>query len=421
MRFFLKLLTFLIVLAGLIAAAYQPTVDYWKEKNRPRFRTVEVEEGEIIEVRNSTGTIKPVLEVHVGSFVSGPIVELFVQHNDEVKAGDMLATVDPLIYQASVNRDKASLLSRQAELKRVQARLQNAKNDEKRAMGLRADNADYISDTEIDQFKFARMALEAELLVTEASIEQARANLMNSEANLGYTEIRSPVDGMVTDRKIDPGQTLAAQFQTPELFIIAPDMRKEMHVFADVDEADIGYIRNAKEAGETVQFTVDAYPGELFEGTIAQIRLSPTETAQTVVTYPVIVSAPNPDLKLLPGMTADITFTIATRSNVIKIPNTAKRYYPQNREHVRKDDHDVLDGTEEEQPDEDEQRTDEEPPAAKRAEADTKRNRRHVWIEEDGKLRAVAVEFGISDYKFTELVSGDLKPGQELVIGLKKK
>lgn len=420
MRFFAKLLTFVLVIAGLVAAAYQPTVKYFKERNRPKFKTVEVEEGEIVEVRNATGTIKPVLEVHIGSFVSGPITELYVEHNDEVKQGDLLAKVDPLIYQASVDRDRASLLSRQAELKRVKARLQNAINDEKRALGLRSDNADYISDTEIDQFKFARQALEAELLVTQASIEQAKANLKNSEANLGYTEIRAPVDGTVTERMIDPGQTLAAQFQAPELFIIAPDMRKEMHVFADVNEADIGYIREAKEAGETVQFTVAAYPGELFEGTISQIRLSPTET-QTVITYPVVVSAPNPDLKLLPGMTAEITFPIAKRSNVIKIPNTALRYYPQNRAHVRQEDHDVLDGTEQVETEDDEQQTDEEPPAVERARADSNRNRRHVWVEENGKLRAIAVVFGISDYKFTELVEGDLKPGQEVVVGLETK
>ncbi|MCA9075537.1 MAG: efflux RND transporter periplasmic adaptor subunit [Planctomycetaceae bacterium] len=420
MRFIAKLLTVLVVIAGLMAAAYQPTVNYFKERNRPKFKTVKVEEGEITEVRNATGTIKPVLEVHVGSFVSGPITELYVKHNDEVKQGDLLAKVDPLIYQASVDRDRASLLSRQAELKRVKARLQNAINDEKRALGLKSDNADYISDTEIDQFKFARQALEAELLVTQASIEQAKANLQNSEANLGYTEIRSPVDGMVTDRLIDPGQTLAAQFQAPELFIIAPDMKKEMHVFADVNEADIGYIREAQEAGQTVQFTVDAYPGELFEGTIAQIRLSPTET-QTVITYPVVVSAPNPDLKLLPGMTADITFPIAKRTNVVKIPNTALRYYPQNRAHVRTEDHEILDGTEKVETDNDDQQTEEEPPASERAKADSNRNRRHVWVEEDGKLRAIAVVFGISDYKFTELVEGELKTGQELVVGLESK
>ena len=420
MRFIAKLLTVLVVIAGLMAAAYQPTVNYFKERNRPKFKTVKVEEGEITEVRNATGTIKPVLEVHVGSFVSGPITELYVKHNDEVKQGDLLAKVDPLIYQASVDRDRASLLSRQAELKRVKARLQNAINDEKRALGLKYDKADYISDTEIDQFKFARQALEAELLVTQASIEQAKANLQNSEANLGYTEIRSPVDGMVTDRLIDPGQTLAAQFQAPELFIIAPDMKKEMHVFADVNEADIGYIREAQEAGQTVQFTVDAYPGELFEGTIAQIRLSPTET-QTVITYPVVVSAPNPDLKLLPGMTADITFPIAKRTNVVKIPNTALRYYPQNRAHVRTEDHEILDGTEKVETDNDDQQTEEEPPASERAKADSNRNRRHVWVEEDGKLRAIAVVFGISDYKFTELVEGELKTGQELVVGLESK
>ena len=155
-----------------------------------------------------------------------------------------------------------------------------------------------------------------------------RPTSSTSEANLDYTEIRSPVDGIVIDRKIDPGQTVAATFQTPELFIVAPDMRKEMHVFASVDEADIGLIRDAQESGQPVRFTVDAYPDDLFEGKIFQIRKSST-TTQNVVTYPVVVSAPNPDLKLLPGMTASISFQVARdATNVLRIPNAALRFYP---------------------------------------------------------------------------------------------
>src|SRR5205823_14433646 len=154
---------------------------------------------------------------------------------------------------------------------------------------------------------FKRMTLEAELTFAETAVAQAQAGLDTSEANLGYTRIVAPADGVVIERKIDPGQTVAATFQTPELFVVAPDMRKEMRVFASVDEADIGQIREAQRTGQPARFTVDAYPDDLFAGTIFQIRQNST-TSQNVVTYPVVVAAPNPDLKLLPGMTASLAF-----------------------------------------------------------------------------------------------------------------
>jgi HlyD family secretion protein len=183
--------------------------------------------------------------------------------------------------------------------------------------------------------------------VAEASVAQASASLDNSLLNLEYTEIVSPVDGVVIDRKIDPGQTLAAQFQTPELFIIAPDLRKKMHVHASVDEADIGLIKRAQATKLPVSFTVDAYPDELFTGEIEEIRLSST-TTQNVVTYPVIVAAPNPELKLLPGMTASLSFEVDRRPKVTKVPNAALRYFPETR-HVREEDRPLLEGKIDEQ------------------------------------------------------------------------
>src|SRR5262249_35270251 len=153
-------------------------------------------------------------------------------------------------------------------------------------------------------------------------------------------EIRAPVDGVVIDRKIDPGQTLAAQFQTPELFIIAPDMKKEMYVMASVDEADIGLIRRAQESNQPVHFTVDAYPDDLFEGKIGQVRMNST-TTQNVVTYPVVVTAPNPDMKLMPGLTANISFQISEKKDTIRIPNAALRFYPKP-EQVRPEDRLLL-------------------------------------------------------------------------------
>lgn len=415
MKFFLKLLLVAAILGVAGFYAYRPAAEYIRKQNLPQFRSEKVVKGTISSVVNATGTIKPVQSVAVGSFVSGPIDKLFVDFNDEVKAGQVLAEIDPRIYDAAVARDKASLATRVAEVTRVKARLQNAVNDEKRALGLSGDNKDFISQTELDQYKFARQALDAELLVAEANILQAEATLKNSEANQQYTKIRSPVDGVVIDRKIDPGQTLAAQFQTPELFVIAPDLRKEMHLFASVDEADIGLIREAKETGQSVKFTVDAYPGQLFEGVVQQIRLSST-TTQNVVTYPVVVSAKNEDLRLLPGMTAEISFQIKEKTDVIKIPNAALRYYPL-KEHVRKADQGILDGTKSASSsvEVDEQ------PAAAAAKSQRDSLKRHVWVKDGDLLRAIEVVMGLSDYQFTELVSGDVPVGTELVTGLKVK
>ncbi len=408
-----KTVLVLLVLAGIGAAVSGPARRYWEERNRPSFRTSEVTEGSITVVVNSTGTVKPVLSVHVGSFVSGPIKSLYVDFNDEVEKGELLAELDTTIYDASVARDRAALGTRVAEVERTRARLQQAINDEKRSLGLRETNAAFISDSEMDQYRFARMALDAELAVSEAAVKQAQANLDNSEANLEYTKIVSPVNGVVIDRKIDPGQTLAAQFQTPELFVVAPDMRKEMHIFASVDEADIGMIRQAQEDGNPVEFTVYAYPGELFEGKIAQIRLS-SETEQNVVTYPVVVSAPNEDLRLLPGMTADISFKVEEKDELVQIPNAAFRFYPE-RNHVREEDRALLDGT---SGSEDDRRSDESPSAEDRAESNRNRRNRHVWIKDGDLLRAVEIVTGISDYKVTEMVSGELKPGDLVVIGI---
>jgi HlyD family secretion protein len=278
-----------------------------------------------------------------------------------------------------------------------------------------AESPGYLSKTELDQIHFSRVSLEAQLRIAEATVQEAVANLETSQANLEYCSIRAPVAGTVIDRKIDPGQTLAAQFQTPELFVIAPDMKKEMHVFASVDEADIGYIRQAQRAGAKVQFTVDAYRDELFEGTIWQIRQSST-VVQNVVTYPVIVSAPNPELKLMPGMTANLSFETGAAEDAVCVPNAALRYYP-DRELVHPDDRTVLDGGSLGQQD----NAADELPATELAKASERAAVRHVWYEEDGLLRAIEIRTGLSDYRYTELITGDLAVGRALVTGLKPK
>jgi HlyD family secretion protein len=405
----------LLMVGGAGAAGYTPAKEYWKKRNQPVWKTSKVVRGDVISVVNATGTIKPVLSVQIGSFVSGPIEELYVDFNQEVAKGELLAKIDARIYDAAMKRDQATLATRHAELKRVKALLQQAENDSARARALREENEDYISDAEMDQFKYNLLSIEAQVEVATASIEQAEANLANSVASFEYTEIRSPVAGIIIDRKIDPGQTLAAQFQTPELFVVAPQMREKMHVFAAVDEADIGLIRVAQETGQPVHFTVDAYPDDLFEGEIEEIRFSSTEL-QNVVTYPVVVAARNPDLKLLPGMTASISFQVEQRESVLRIPNAALRYYPEVK-FVREEDKKILEGNDWEKDDE----SDVPLSATEKAEARRKRNSRHVWTVDGDKLRAIMVEMGLSDSKYTEAVTGELDEKQELVIGAEVK
>lgn len=420
MKFLLKLTVILLVLGGLAAVGYPYAMNYLKNRSRPSYREAEVVRGEIVSVVNSTGTVQPVLRVQVGSFVSGPIKELYVDFNARVKKGQKLAKIDPRIYDAAVKRDRAALATREADVARAKAMLQQAINDEKRAQSLRKENRDYVSETEMDQLKYNRISLEAQLTVAEASVKQAEANLDNSDASLGYTDIVSPVDGIVIDRKIDEGQTLTAQFQTPEMFVVAPNMEEKMRVFASVDEADIGLIREAQQRRQPVHFSVDAYPDDLFEGSIPLdngVRLSPT-TVQNVVTYSVVVEAPNPKLKLLPGMTANLSFQIDKRENVVKIPNAALRFYPK-MEMVHPDDRKILEATEEETatPTEDAAKEAEQRSAKQRVHANRGHNRRHVWVAEEEFLRAVEVTTGLSDNKYTELASGDLKEGRKLVVG----
>lgn len=422
LKFLLKSLLVIGVLVGIGFLAYPPIAAQIKERNKPRWRTVKVEKGEIIKVVNATGKVRPVKKVQVGSFVSGPILDLFVEHNQEVKANEVLATIDPRLIGATVARDKASLATRFAEVKRVEALLQQARNDESRASALREENVDFIAQAEMDRVKFNRLSLEAQLTIAKASIDQANASLTQSEANLNFCKIRSPEDGMVIERKVEPGQTLASTFQTPELFVIGVGMREKMHIYADVDESEIGLIRNAEKNEQPVTVTVNAYPDDLFEGIIEEVRFSAVET-QSVVTYPVVVGAANPDLKLLPGMTADLSFQIEKKEDVVKIPKAALRFYPPNKEHVHPDDQHIIDGSQFDSStsdDDDDETTEvDELSAAERVLANKKSKKKHVWYVEGDLLRAIEVQIGLSDNRFAELSVGELADETELVTGQK--
>lgn len=452
MRTLMKTVIILLLVGTLLYFGATFGQKWLAERNKPRFRTAVVEQGDLRITVNATGQLEPTLSVKIGSFVSGPILELYADHNDEVKTDQILAKIDPRIYIASVQRDEAALGARVGDVARVQAELQRARNDEKRSAALKAENEDFISQAELDQYRFTRMSLEAQFFIAESSVKQAQANFENSKANLEYTEIKSPVDGTVIDRKIDRGQTLAAQFQAPELFVIAPRMREEMLIRASIDEADIGLIRDAKDSKQPVFFSVDAYPEKVFTGALVQqIRLS-SATTQNVVTYPVIVSTENPDLKLLPGMTANLTFQIKELKDILKVPNAALRYFP-DKTLVRDEDQKLLELNLSPESDEETVTSSETPPVDDIATATVASSKRIVWIQETladrpnaankhssvavdassaagstasepskvltGKLRAVHIEIGDSDYQFTQVISGELKAGDELITGVK--
>jgi HlyD family secretion protein len=417
MRILMRILLPLAVLIGIGAATRAPLFDYWKQRNQPQFRFEEITRGPIRVTRTATGRVEPKLKVQIGAFVSGPIIELKADFNDVVRKGDLLARIDPAIYLAAVRRDEAALATAQAEVRRVEALLQQARNNERRGFALYERDQDFISDTELDSLRFNRMSLEAQLSLAESSVEQAQANLENSRANLEYTHIKAPGDGMVIDRKIDPGQTLAAQFQTPELFVLGVDMDQEMYIYASVDEANIGMIRKAQQNNQPVQFRVDAYREEVFTGQIKEIRMSSTET-QTVITYPVVVTAPNADMKLLPGMTAYLTFQVEELADVVRVPWSALRYFPNKLELVREADRPLIEGRQDQEEQEDELADAGDPTVAEVMEERLK-HRRHVWVVEGDKLKAIEVRLGSDDRKYVELLDGDLPVGTQVVVGIK--
>lgn len=418
MRSLIKIIVGLLVLGAAGRFAIPPLLAYWRASHKTAFRQAEVTRGEIISAVNSTGTVQPVLTVQVGSFVSGPLQKVHVDFNAKVTKGQVLAEVDPMISKAQRAQAKANLTSAKANLMQTEAKLEQAKQDWERAKILRPANA--IADSDYDLAKSTFEVAKANVAVSQAMIEQSTAALQLAEANLGYTTIRSPVDGVVIDRKVDTGQTVASQFQTPELFKVAPDIEKRIFIFASVDEADIGLIRDAKQRERSVAFTVDAYPNDIFYGKIYQVRLNPT-TTQNVVTYPVVVECANPDLKLLPGMTASLSFEIEKHDNVLRVPNAAIRFFPKPAQ-VRPEDRHLLEGDDRPPTDDKDRRAVDAPRSVmERAEAVRNRNRRHVWIVEDDLLKAVEIVTGLNDSKYSEVVSGSLTEGQSVVTGVEQR
>ena len=286
----------------------------------PEVSTVAVTEGDVVDSVGATGALEAVTTVQVGSQVSGIIQDLYVDFNSIVREGDVIMRLDPSLFETQLEQARANLLRAEADVERLRVTVDDAKIQLARSRELAADNL--ISDTELEAAEVAVRSSEAQLKSSEAQVTQARASLSQNEVNLEHTVIRAPIDGIVTSRLVDIGQTVAASFQAPELFVIAADLTK-MRVIANIDESDVGRIR----PNQRVTFTVDAFPTEEFVGSVSQIRLEPILT-QNVVTYATVIDAPNPDLKLKPGMTATVTVEVARRENVLRIPNAALRFRP---------------------------------------------------------------------------------------------
>jgi len=344
----------------------------------PTYRTDPVTRGDIQQTVTATGTVNAVTTVQVGTQVSGTIKSLYVDFNSRVKKGQIIAQIDPSTFESQVLQAQANLLSAQANLQKAQTSLANDKKTYDRNKELFTKNL--IAQSDLDAAETNYQTDKALVASANAQIEQTKASLDYAKQNLAYTRIVSPVDGVVISRNVDVGQTVAASFQTPTLFTIAQDLTK-MQIDTNVAESDIGVVKLKQE----VDFTVDAYPDTTFEGKVWQIRQAPI-TVQNVVTYDVVIQVNNKDLRLMPGMTANASIVIQTRHDVLRITNAALRF-----------------------------RFSDKPVGAGSAGAGEKKGP-SVWVLENNKPKRVGITPGVSDGNYTEVVSGDLKEGQQAIV-----
>ena len=320
-----------ILVAAVVAIAVAASAWFWWRESRAAsadsaWRTVKVERGDIRVAISATGTLSAISTVTVGSQISGQVTEVLVDFNSEVKKGDVLARIDPSTYEAQIEAGNAQIASARASLAQAQATLRNAELDYRRKADLGEQKL--VAQSDIDVARAAYDQARAQVASTQAQIRQQTASTQSTRVNLDRTVIRSPVDGVVLTRTIEPGQTVAASLQAPELFTIAEDLSK-MKIELAVDEADIGQVKQ----GLAVSFTADAFPDRQFRGVVDQVRLAAT-TTNNVVTYPVVVSVDNGDGTLLPGLTVNAEIEVSNRKDVLKVSNSALRYKPADADQV---------------------------------------------------------------------------------------
>jgi HlyD family secretion protein len=338
----------------------------------PHYVTARVTIGPVTRGISASGSVNPVTTIQVGTYVSGAILEIYCDYNTVVRRGQRCAKIDPRPYQMLVEQDRANLSAAKAQLEKDRTNLEYAKLSPDRTAGLRAQGI--VSQDAMDSATTGYNQALAQVDVDRSTIAQHEAALHAAEINLAYTDITSPVDGTVIARNVTMGQTVAASFQTPTLFLIATDLT-EMQVDANVSESDIGGIR----VGNVAAFTVEAFPKRVFEGRVTQVRQAP-QTVQNVVTYDVVVSAKNADLALKPGMTATIRLVVEQRDRVLRVPGAAVRYSP-----------------------------------AGIAALGARSTGTQVWVLRDGRPAAVLITPGLDDDSYVEVAQGALKEGDEVI------
>ena len=498
-----SLIIFLTALSVVGAGAYAAWRTWDRGGDSPKYKIAKAESGPLTAAVSATGTLNPVVSVQVGSQVSGQIKEILVDFNSPVKSGQLIARLDPETYQhrvrqaeADVDAARAGQGVQQAEVARSRANLSNAQRDYERKKTLVEKN--FISPAErdtaqntLDAARASLASAEAQVKSGDAVVRQREAQLAAARVDLERTSIKAPVDGIVVKRSIEPGQTVAASLQAPELFVIAKNLT-DMQVETSIDEADVGRVR----VGQKASFTVDAFAGRHFEGEVRQVRKAAT-VVSNVVTYTVVISAENPDLTLLPGMTANVRIITAEKDKILKVPNAALRFRPTGSSDEKKTAAAVspaptsaggagagagtsggasggglalqrerlvgelkLDADQQAKADaifggmRDKFRAARDLPEAEKARAQ-ERNRSEIrenisailtpeqkkrydemaresqairagggggsgrlWlVGEDGKPRSIEVRLGLTDGSMTEVVSGDIREGQEVIIG----
>jgi HlyD family secretion protein len=401
----------LIVVALLLVIGAGLFLGFRGTGNGQKFKTVRVTRGNIRATVTATGTMNAVITVLVGTQVSGMVKKLHADFNSPVKAGQVIAEIDAATFEAQVDNVKANLLQAKAMVEKDKATLADATRIRDRNRQLFSKNL--IARADLDTSETTRDVGEAQLHVDMAQVSQVEAQLRLAETNLRYTKIISPVDGTVVSRNVDVGQTVAASFTTPTLFTIARDLAK-MQVDTSVDEADVGRVA----LGQDVEFSVDAYPDRIFHGIVSQIRIAPI-TVQNVVTYDVVITVDNTDLKLKPGMTANVSIIVANEKGVLKIPNAALRFRPSDKELGKPAAEQATKEGGKPQGTPNAGGSPRRQGAAQDGQSSAKpagQRNYTVWILEEGKPKRMPITIGISDGMFTEVTGGDLKEGQDVIV-----
>jgi HlyD family secretion protein len=383
---------------GVIVAAVGAGIYYYRsdvEAEAPTLNTAEVTHGDVVATVEATGTLEAVTTVEVGTQVSGTIKSLAADFNSQVRKGEIVARLDPSLFETQVAQEQATVSRLRAEVERARVQAEDAKVKLGRARELAEKQL--IARSDLDAAESTANAAAASVKSAQAQLAQSQASLNQAQVNLSHTIIRAPIDGVVIARNVNVGQTVAASMQAPTLFIIANNL-SEMQVNASVDESDIGKIQ----LHQPVRFRVDAYPNETFTGVVSQVRLQPM-VEQNVVSYVTVIDVPNKDLKLKPGMTAAVTIETARADDVIRVPNAALRFRPTD---------EVFEALRQKAP---ERRP--RPQGAPTDRGAVPTDRGAVWVLEQGAIKRIAVQPGISDGAQTAVVSNELTPGSRVVTG----